>query len=136
MEVLIELIKRDPDTAVRVILAIVGGIAAYGIYLIIKRGNKDSEIIGRTLEREQHRADELEDDVTEQSKERWRLIAEKALLEGQLKECQERLAAKQASGLTVAEENVLREMIISLRDEVRIKDNHIARLKEEQKRNE
>lgn len=104
------------------------------VYVRSQRGNPAQDVLNKAFEHQQERLDELDDDITKNSAEKLRLLGEKVLLEGQLKICQEQLAAKRASGLTIGEENVLREMIVSLRDEVRIKDNHIARLTEERKK--
>jgi septal ring factor EnvC (AmiA/AmiB activator) len=135
IDVLVDLIRHDPAAAVNVILALIGVIAAYAVYLIIRRGNKDAEIVGRTLakeqdrlDREQQRNDALEEDITEQSRERWRLIAERAQVEEQLRKCQEKLQERGIGSMTLFEENALRDMIVAQQTTIHEKNERIKHL--------
>lgn len=83
-----------------------------------ERALKDADIISRTVEYQQHQLQELDEDITEHTAERWKLIGERIQVEENLKRCQEKLQEHGASSMTMADEKALRDMIVSQREEI------------------
>jgi len=130
----VELIQKDPETFIRVCAIIIAAIGANGIWQVLKRRDKDAEIIRQSLEREQVRADEererldeLQEDITEQTKERWLLMERLARAEAESENCREMLSRSGLGGLNAAEEKTLRDMVTTLKAENVRKDAVIQR---------
>jgi regulatory protein YycI of two-component signal transduction system YycFG len=117
------------EATIAIFVFLIVGIFAAAVYLIAKRGVKDAEIISQTVAHQQRQIDELDEDVTENTAERWRLIGERIQAEENLKRCQEKLEERGASSMTLAEEKALRDMIIRQQEEIRALNGQLALLK-------
>lgn len=110
--------------------AIIGLLLAAGmlyiILLLIRRSDKDTEAARKALSA---RAEDLEEDITENRAEQWRLMAQIEQLKLELNRCQEMLERSGIGGLSPAEEKILRDMLVSKQNELVLKQNEIDRLK-------
>jgi hypothetical protein len=103
-------------------------LLAQAIRMILRRNERDAETVRQTLVREQGRVDELDEEITEHGRERWTLIAERIKAEEALKACQEKLEDRGIGSMTLADEKVLRQMIVELQTSVMMKNREIAAL--------
>lgn len=113
------------DNAIRLLWVIVVVIIAVSVLLALrivwlyaKRGNPAQDTLTRAFERQQEQVGELQEDITENTKERWKLLGQLFEQEQQLKNCQELLARTGIGGLSASEEKSLREMIIRQREQI------------------
>lgn len=114
------------DNAIRLVAVGIALIGARGIYLVLKRSDKDAEIIRQSLIREQalvdaerEHADALEDDITGQLTERQALLERLAKAEAERDSCHELLSRSGLGRLNASEESTLRGMITRLKEENR-----------------
>jgi hypothetical protein len=130
---IVALAKEVGGQATISILLIVASWQA--IRMILRRGEKDAEVLRRTLEREQVRVDreqarvdrererldehldEWQDDITENTKEKLILFAQLEQCRLDLANSKEMLARSGIGGLSASEEKALREMIVRLKAE-------------------
>lgn len=119
------------EATIALVVVVIVGMFAAAVYYVAKRGVKDAErhlkdadIIARTVAHQQEQVDELQEDITEHTAERWRLMGRLVEKEEQLKNCQDMLARTGIGGLPATEEKSLREMIVRQQQE-------ITRLREE-----
>lgn len=126
MKLLIDFIDRiGIMNFVLIITMLIILLAVRGIYLIIQRGNKDADTIREHYE-------EASDSITEQNKKEWQYIAQIARLEQALEDCQKNL---ERGAITQQEADVMREMIIKQREEIRQKQGIIEHQSQQLKEN-
>lgn len=123
------------DNAIRLLWVIVVAVIALSVllalrivYLYAKRGNPAQDTLTRAFERQQKQLEELAEDATEGTQERWKLIAERFQAEERLRHCQEKLAQRGITSMTLADEQALRNMVVRQQTEIREKDKRIAEL--------
>lgn len=131
LEFFVALIQHDPEKAVRIIALVIGFIGAHGIWQVIRRSNKDADVIRKALEREQARADseraqadDLQDDVLSQTNLRQELLerlaraeAQREAAEAERERCRETLSRSGMGTLNAVEEQTLRDMVTRLKQE-------------------
>lgn len=106
--------EAGADKVVLLLIALVLLAFARTIQGLIRRGSKSEETVNKIALRQQEQLEEAQDDITETTRERWTLIAKIAQLELERDNLKNMLRNSGISGgMSTAEENVLRQMIVS-----------------------